>query len=647
VTRRLIPVLAALAALLTCAPAEAATLASRGVNTCALKAGGTAACWGHNGGQLTPPGGSFTQISTGYAHACALKTNGDPVCWGEDSEGQSSPPGGAVTEISAGGAFTCAIATGGTPACWGYNASGQTTIPGGTGTVTRIEAGYAHACAIKTDGTPVCWGYGATGATTIPGGTGTVTQLSGGYVHTCAIETDGTPVCWGDDSYGESTIPGGTGTVTQIAAGTYFTCAIRTDGTPTCWGQNADGQTSIPAGIGTVTEIASGDYHACALKTDGYVACWGGNSFAQLPAGQLSGATPPLAGAGAFTFDTVAIASSPAATYSIASGSLPSGLGLDATTGQVSGAALQEGSFPVTITADDGITAPKTASFTFSFDLTAPAVSDTVDAYWHETPVEVTLIASDQRSGVAHIYYATGASPGTPATEYDPAHKPVLGNGERIRYFAVDAAGNASAPVTSAPAKVDGTAPATPALRAFTLTGRSAHIEFGGEPDATFTCILGAGEPYACSSPVDLSDLPYGSQLLVVLQRDLAGHYSPQPLAVSLSIAFPPPPIPPLPPLLAPSALAGASGGKAFVLVACPVACRATAAATVSVGAKKLGTLSGKVQLAAGLTGRIQLKPSAALKRKLRGRKATVKVTTTIVGAAGRVTKTATLKTKL
>ena len=49
--------------------------------------------------------------------------------------------------------------------------------------------------------------------------------------------------------------------------------------------------------------------------------------------------------------------------------------------------------------------------------------------YWHEQPVEVALSASDARSGVAHTYYSTGTSPGTPATEYDPAHKPVLGNG--------------------------------------------------------------------------------------------------------------------------------------------------------------------------------------------------------------------------
>src|SRR5262249_38364475 len=127
--------------------------------------------------------------------------------------------------------------------------------------------------------------------------------------------------------------------------------------------------------------------------------------------------------------------------------------------------------------------------------------------------------------------------------------------------------------------------------------------------------------------------------------RDPAGHYS-QPLAVPLSVGFPqPPPITPIG--IPPTALAGASGGKAFVLVTCPIACSATATATVSVGAKKLGTMTGKVKLAPNVATRIQLKPSAALKRKLRGRKATVKVTTTIVGSAGSVTTKATLKTKL
>jgi len=283
-------------------------------------------------------------------------------------------------------------------------------------------------------------------------------------------------------------------------------------------------------------------------------------------------------------------------------------------------------------------------NYALDVDLTAPAISDTVDAYWRETPVPVALTASDTRSGVAHTYYSTGANPGAPATEYDPAHKPVLNNGERIRYYAVDVAGNASTPVTSAPAKVDGTTPAPPTLVSMTQNGTSAHIQFTGEPDATFTCVRGASDPAPCSSPVDVTGLAPGTTLFLVLQRDPAGHYS-QPLAVPLSVAIGPPPIPPIPPIvIPPTALAGATGGKAFVLVTCPIACSATATATVSVGAKKLGTMSAKLKLAPNVAGRLQLKPSAALKRKLRGRKATVQVTTTIVGSAGAVTKTATLK---
>lgn len=86
----------------------------------------------------------------------------------------------------------------------------------------------------------------------------------------------------------------------------------------------------------------------------------------------------------------------------------------------------------------------------------------------------VTLDATDgDGSGVAATHYEVGADPATPTTAsplYDPASKPVLAGGERIRYFSVDAAGNEEAPRSSqvvvAPQEPggpgDGTDPETP-----------------------------------------------------------------------------------------------------------------------------------------------------------------------------------------
>ncbi len=65
----------------------------------------------------------------------------------------------------------------------------------------------------------------------------------------------------------------------------------------------------------------------------------------------------------------------------------------------------------------------------------------------------VTLTASDAGpSGLDTTTYEIVSASGTPgATKtYDPANKPVLGHGEKIRYRSVDAAGNVEADQTSA-----------------------------------------------------------------------------------------------------------------------------------------------------------------------------------------------------
>jgi hypothetical protein len=79
-------------------------------------------------------------------------------------------------------------------------------------------------------------------------------------------------------------------------------------------------------------------------------------------------------------------------------------------------------------------------------------------------PVAVTLSATDAGSGVTHIYYELGSDPAAPTSrsaEYDPAHKPVLAAGQRLRYFAVDATGNAETPHSSAAVRGALTAPTT------------------------------------------------------------------------------------------------------------------------------------------------------------------------------------------
>jgi len=81
---------------------------------CALRRGGTAACWGEDSsGQAQPPTGAFTQISAGYDFACGLRPRGKVRCWGDDTSGQATPPSAfSFTDISAGSDFACGVERG-------------------------------------------------------------------------------------------------------------------------------------------------------------------------------------------------------------------------------------------------------------------------------------------------------------------------------------------------------------------------------------------------------------------------------------------------------------------------------------------------------------------------------------------------------
>src|SRR5947208_2471954 len=81
------------------------------------------ACRGDNSlGQVTPPAGTFTQVSAGQLHTCGLTTAGTVACWGYNASGQATPPPGAFAQVSAGGSHTCGLVKVlGVLLCWGNN----------------------------------------------------------------------------------------------------------------------------------------------------------------------------------------------------------------------------------------------------------------------------------------------------------------------------------------------------------------------------------------------------------------------------------------------------------------------------------------------------------------------------------------------
>lgn len=96
-------------------------------------------------------------------------------------------------------------------------------------------------------------------------------------------------------------------------------------------------------------------------------------------------------------------------------------------------------------------------------DDTAPVSTASFATGWQNAPVPVTLSATDAGSGVQQIRYTVGASPGAPGPSsaiYDPASKPTLSHGQKIRFRAVDVAGNweASKPASAA-AQVEAVVP--------------------------------------------------------------------------------------------------------------------------------------------------------------------------------------------
>lgn len=227
---------------------------------CGVAIGGTAYCWGSNGGSfgdgtsnasLTPvaaSGGlSFQTLVVGQGHACALTAAGTAYCWGSNVEGQlgdgtntqrltpTPVAGGLVFKaITAGATFTCGLTTAGAAYCWGgnlekelgdgtqTNSPSPVAVQGGL-TFASIAAGGSHVCAITAAGAAYCWGSGTSGQigdVTTGGLRGAPAAVSGGLTfanitagtrHTCGVTTGGASYCWGTNVKGAL----GDGTITR------------------------------------------------------------------------------------------------------------------------------------------------------------------------------------------------------------------------------------------------------------------------------------------------------------------------------------------------------------------------------------------------------------------------------------------------
>ena len=407
-------------------PLPIPSISAGGYMSCGVRTDGTAACWGENGvpsndtanvqpgGAATPPAGTFLEVNAGYATACGVRTNQTLVCWGNDRFGKLLVPSGTFSHVTVGLNYACALRTNGTIACWGGD---DPAAPGADpeqkvvrdvppGAFTQLTLGIRHACALRADGSIRCWGGNLDGQTTVPGGNdtpGLYRYVNVGNFTSCALKTDGSPVCWGRTTFGQQTYPAGATFVT-VNAGFAHVCGLAADGTVTCWGRNTEGQGIVPPGA--YTQVTTGTFHTCGMPVSGAPArCWGNNQSGRVQPILSSVAPQPGYVATPYSFQFTMNTSvnstlggqafvSPAPTFTVVSGTLPTGLTLNGA-GLLSGTPTEAGSFTFRVAASNGLSPPDCSTPSVGTNLSLPCVPGDSTSVATATRTFTVIIAAD------------------------------------------------------------------------------------------------------------------------------------------------------------------------------------------------------------------------------------------------------------
>ncbi|MYA25737.1 MAG: hypothetical protein F4091_04815 [Acidimicrobiales bacterium] len=241
---------------------------------CGRSSDGVQSCWTLNPDYVVPAGavaGDFVQLSDSGYHTCTLGSERAVECWGRDDAGEAiSPPEGSFVQISAGAlhdytagdagyrAHTCGVRRDGSVECWGDNGFGQSTPPSGKDFV-KVAASGVHACGLRRSGNIECWGQ---------------ELLRGGPLRPTG-------------QYADVVVGAGGGFDHEADDGTIWhskhVCGLRVDGVVECWGDayrpNKPYNRHEPDYRSRFTSISSGDSHVCGVRTDGAIECWGQPAF--------------------------------------------------------------------------------------------------------------------------------------------------------------------------------------------------------------------------------------------------------------------------------------------------------------------------------------------------------------------------------
>jgi cysteine-rich repeat protein len=243
-------------------------------------------CWGETlvgiESSKSVPGGEFSLIDIGSAHACAVGVLNNVECWGANDVGQADPPADQMVDVSAGLMDqSCGIKLNGEIVCWGAQDYGFGVFPDPPlGSFKKVSVGgdflTLHACAINTNDGLECWGDNDQNQTDVPAGS--FVDLSAGSNFTCALATNGSISCWGNNDFGQLDAPAGN----FVELSTHFShsCARTDQDTLVCWGGFNDvGELDAPAG--TFISVDVGFSHSCAVNFNNQIVCWGDNGLNQ------------------------------------------------------------------------------------------------------------------------------------------------------------------------------------------------------------------------------------------------------------------------------------------------------------------------------------------------------------------------------
>ena len=359
-------------------------ISAGGGSALALKSDGTVVAWGDNtSGHSTVPDGlkNVVAISSGAYFNLALKSDGTVVAWGASD--MTVVPNGLcnVVEIAAGEWHSLALKSDGTVVAWGDNTYGQATVPAGLNNVVAVAGGRYHSMALKADGTVVAWGWNESGETTVPVGLNNVVAIAAGFGYSLALKSDGTLVDWGWMS-----APTGLNQVVAISAGYEHALALTGNDSPAAppviishWkalgsqypfqyriiaknNPTGYGAAGLPLGLsinnatglisGTPTQ--TGTYSVVISATNA-----AGTSAATLVLTILPNQPPTITGSltpggcigGLFRYQITAT-NAPTGYNAV---SLPSWLGINTSTGLLSGTPTQTGTFSSIISASNAI----------------------------------------------------------------------------------------------------------------------------------------------------------------------------------------------------------------------------------------------------------------------------------------------------